>query len=429
MSSNQNIATDTNPLMDETDRDESLPAPTPAVGGSLWMLTLLSALLSFASISTDLYLPALPTIGAELHQDGGTIELTISGYLVGFSLGQLFWGPIGDRYGRRLPIMAGLVLFIIGSAGCASATSVGAMIGWRMVQALGACASVVLARAMVRDLYAGPRAARMLSTLMTVMAVAPLIGPSVGGVILHLASWRAIFWSLVGVGTLTLLALQTLPETLPPARRQRQSVLAAILTYGQLLQNRRILGYAGVGGFFYGAMFAYIAGTPFAYITYHHVSPQHYGVLFALGIVGIMLANQLNAMLVTRFSIDSLMRFGAALAALSGLVLAIDARTDGGGLAGLVIPLFFFASATGFIVANSIVGALDSHPERAGAVSALVGTLQYGAGIFGSALVGLFADGTPWPMSAVIVLLSSSSLACALFLVPGGKAAPGSTDA
>lgn len=143
----------------------------------LRVLAILSALMSFASISTDLYLPALPAMGESLSADAGSVELTISGYLIGFSIGQLFWGPIGDRYGRRLPITLGLLLFIVGSAGCALSTSVPMMIGWRLVQAVGACANVVLSRAMVRDFYVGHQAARMLSVLITVTAIAPLIGP------------------------------------------------------------------------------------------------------------------------------------------------------------------------------------------------------------------------------------------------------------
>ncbi|WP_408361604.1 MULTISPECIES: MFS transporter [unclassified Paraburkholderia] len=156
----------------------------------LRILAILSLLMAFASISTDLYLPALPSMALALHADAGAVELTISGYLIGFSLGQLLWGPVGDRYGRRVPIAIGLVLFVIGSAGCALSTSAPMLVGWRIVQAVGACASVVLARAMVRDLYTGHRAAQMMSTLMTVMAIAPLLGPSVGGLILHVASWR-----------------------------------------------------------------------------------------------------------------------------------------------------------------------------------------------------------------------------------------------
>ncbi|MBV6823161.1 Bcr/CflA family multidrug efflux MFS transporter [Pseudomonas sp. PD9R] len=385
---------------------------------SLWTLAILSALMAFASISTDLYLPALPAMADALHADSGQVELTISGYLIGFSLGQLLWGPIGDRFGRRLPIAIGLVLFIIGSAGCAMSNSAGVMIAWRAVQAVGACASVVLARAMVRDLYAGHRAAQMLSTLMTVMAIAPLLGPSVGGLILQIASWRAIFWTLVLLGLSTLALLHILPETLPAQRRNPEPLHRALRRYGLLLRQRRVLGYIGAGGFFYGGMYAYIAGTPFAYISYHHVSPQQYGVLFAVGIAGIMLTNQLNSRWVARLGSDHLMRLGTGAAAVSALLLALDAWLDWGGIVGLVIPLFLFVSATGFIVANSIVGALGEFPEFAGAMSALVGSLQYGTGILGSGMVAAFADGTPRPMAGVIAVFGICSLLCARWLVP-----------
>ncbi|SDG38632.1 MFS transporter, DHA1 family, bicyclomycin/chloramphenicol resistance protein [Paraburkholderia phenazinium] len=382
------------------------------------ILATLSLLMGFASISTDLYLPALPAMAATLHANAGAVELTISGYLIGFSLGQLLWGPISDRHGRRLPIAIGLVLFIAGSAGCALSTTAPMLIGWRALQAVGACASVVLARAMVRDLYTGHRAAQMMSTLMTVMAIAPLLGPSVGSLILHVASWRAIFWALVAVGFATLAALYALPETLPPERRNHAPLSRAMAGYAELLTHRRIIGYAGAGGFFYGGTFAYIAGSPFAYITYHHVSPQFYGVLFGAGILGIMLTNQINSRLVMRLGSDRLMRTGTLCAALAGIVLAIDSWTDWGGLMGLVIPLFAFAAATGLVVANSIAGALGAFPKRAGAVSALVGSIQYGTGILGSALVGLFADGTPWPMGCVIALMGLGSALCAMRLVP-----------
>ncbi len=377
------------------------------------VLVILSTLMGFASISTDLYLPAMPTIGQSLGADVGTMEWTISGYLVGFSVGQLFWGPIGDRFGRRLPIAIGLVLFIIGSAGCALAGSAWAMIGWRILQAVGACAGVVLARAMVRDLYEGERAAQMLSTLMTIMAIAPLLGPLLGGQILAIAGWQAIFWALVGIGTITLAALLTMPETLPVHRRNREPLRRALMSYAKLLTNRRLLAYAGAGGFFYGGMFAYIAGTPFAYITYYHVPPQYYGVLFGIGIVAIMATNIVNVKLVPKTGSTALLVQGTAFAALAGVLLAVAVRNDWGGLAGLVFPLFVFVGTTGFIVANSIAGALSDFPERAGAVSALVGAMQYGSGIASSALVGSFADGTPWPMAAVIAITGIGSFLCA----------------
>ena len=387
-------------------------APTAsATARHVWLLALMAALMGFGSISTDLYLPAMPTMAHELGGSAGSVEWTISGYLIGFSLGQLLWGPIGDRFGRRLPVAVGLVLFVVGSAGCAMAGSVPSIIGWRVVQALGACASVVLARAMVRDLYAGARAAQMMSTLITVMAIAPLVGPLIGGQVLAVAGWRAIFWLLVVVGAATLVALFTVPETLPLDRRRTEALGRALLSYGSLLRDPALLAYIGAGGFFYGGMFALIAGSPFAYVTYYRVAPQAYGLLFALGIVGVMAANTINARLVTRIGSDRLMRWGTLGAALAGLVLAVAARTGWGGLPGLVLPLFAFVSATGFIVANSIAGALSRRPDRAGAVSALVGAAQYGAGIASSALVGAFADATPWPMGWVIAVAGLGSAA------------------
>ena len=393
---------------------------------SLHMLAVLSLLMGFASISTDLYLPAMPEMGRALGANAGAVEWTISGYLIGFSSGQLLWGPVSDRYGRRLSIAVGLVLFLIGSAGCAMAPNMSMLILWRIVQALGACASVALARAMVRDLYQGTKAAQMLSTLITVMAIMPLIGPLVGGQIMTMAGWRAIFWFLVLVGVVTLVALYTIPETLPPERRNPEPLGRALLRYVELLGNRRLLGYLGTGGFLYAGMYAYVSGTPFVYISYYHVPPRLYGFLFGLGIVGIMIANMLNTRLVPRFGYDRVLLGGAIAAMLLGLLAGGAGYTGIGGLWGLVVVLFLFASTTGLIVANSITGALADFPERAGAVSALTGAFQYGSGIFGSGLVGLLADGTPHPLGLVTAI---SGIGCfvvdavvaAMAQVPAGE--------
>nr|WP_320012769.1 Bcr/CflA family multidrug efflux MFS transporter [uncultured Desulfobulbus sp.] len=389
-----------------------------AIKPGWYVLAVLSMLMGFASISTDLYLPAMPLMAQSLGADTGMIELTISSYLIGFSLGQLLWGPISDRYGRRPAVAVGLVLFVIGSAGCALATNAHLLIAWRIVQAVGACAGVALSRAMVRDLYAGNRAAQMLSTLITVMAIAPLIGPTVGGQIVARASWRAIFWVLVGVGLVTLSALMTIPETLPAARRNREHIGRAMIHYFTLLKNRRLLGYVGTGAFLYAGMYAYIAGTPFAYISYYHVPVQKYGILFALGIIGIMFANMLNARLVLRHGYDRVLLVGCCLCAFSAIATAFSAGIGWGGLWGLVVPLFIFVSTTGLIVANSITGAMALFPERAGAVSALTGAMQYGSGILGSGLVGIFTDNTPWPMGWVIAVCGIGCLLSTLLLLP-----------
>ncbi|MEG3159416.1 multidrug effflux MFS transporter [Sphingomonas sp. LB2R24] len=398
-----------------------MSAALDAHGQSLRMMAILSVLMGFGSISTDIYLPALPTMGQALGSTSGTMELTISGYLVGFSLGQLLWGPIGDRYGRRLPVAAGIVLFVIGSAGCALSDTAWQMIGWRVVQAVGACAGVVLARAMVRDMYDRDRAAQMLSTLIVIMAIAPLIGPLVGGQILAFGSWRIIFWLLVGIGVLTLVALFSLPETLAPEQRNREPMIRAIAGYGNLLRQRAILGYAGVGAFFYMGIYAYIAGTPFAYISYYHVPAQAYGWLFGSVIAGIMAVNMINTRLVTKLGSDRLLRAGTTGTAVFGVAVAVAAGTGWGGLWCLAATLFLFSAMSGLIVANSIAGALARFPERAGTASALVGAIQYGAGIVGSALVGAFADGTPWPMGWVVAVAGTGCLLSGRLFLPAPR--------
>ncbi|WP_313334030.1 multidrug effflux MFS transporter [Sphingobium yanoikuyae] len=394
-------------------------ASAPADRHPLRIMAILATLMAFGSISTDLYLPAMPAMARDLGADTGAMEFTISGYLIGFSLGQLLWGAVSDRVGRRLPVAIGIILFVIGSAGCALSGSAAEVIGWRIVQAVGACAGVVLSRAMVRDLFSRDRAAQMLSTLIVIMAIAPLAGPLLGGQVLRFASWHWIFWLLVGIGGVTLAALFTVPETLAPEQRDPDAVRHALSRYGELLADRRILAYAGIGGFFYAGAFAYIAGSPFAYISYYHVPASAYGLLFGAAILGIMAMNMLNTRLVARFGSDHLLRAGAMMAAVTGLLAALAGWTGWGGLVGLLVPLLAFSALNGLIVANSLAGALAAWPDRAGAASALVGAIQYGSGILGSALVGLVADGTPWPLGLVIGLAGIGSLACTRLLPRG----------
>lgn len=382
----------------------------------LWMLALLSLLMAFSAISTDLYLPALPSMGRALSASAGAMEWTISAFLIGLSLGQVVWGPVGDRWGRRGPVALGLLFFTAGSIGCALAPDVPTLIVCRAIQAFGASSGVVLSRAMVRDLYEGAHGAKMLSTLIIAMAAAPLLGPFLGSAILAHAGWRSIFWVLTFVGIGTLGLLFTLPETHPLEKRQHVTLGNALVLYGKLLRHRRLLGYAGAGAFYYCGMFAYIAGSPFAYIGYYHVAQQHFGFLFGAGIIGIMGTNFLNARMVGKLGYDRLLGLGTLGGAIAGCVAAFVAATGIGGLWGLVAALLGFVACTGLIVANSITGALQDYPRQAGAVSALVGGLQYGSGIIGSGLTGLLADGTPWPMGAVLGVAGVGSFLCARFL-------------
>ncbi|WP_421359013.1 MULTISPECIES: multidrug effflux MFS transporter [Agrobacterium] len=404
----------------EIDATETDPPPAAMVS-EVWLMIVLGTLLAFASISTDLYLPAMPGMSAALQTSQGTLQYTVSGYLVGFSIGQLFWGPISDRFGRRIPVAVGLVLFMAGCAGCALSTTVTQLIAFRLLQAVGACVSVVLARAMVRDLYQRDRAAKFLSTLASVTAIAPLLGPSVGGLILRVADWQAIFWLLVAIGFATLVALFTIPETLPAERRNPQTVTKAFKAYGSLLLDKRLLAYAGALGFFYAGIFANISGSSFAYIDYHHLSPQAFGLAFAAATIGLMGMNVVNARLVVRYGSDRMLKAGTIGAALAGSLLAFVTATDFGGVYSMAAGLWLFVAMNGLISANSISGAMTDFPMRAGAVSAFMGAIQYGSGVIGSAISGSFADGTPWPMGAVIAASGFGSLICATLIKSGKK--------
>lgn len=380
---------------------------------NLRVLGTLAVLLGFASISTDLFLPALPAMAKALGAGSGQMELVVSTYLAGFGFGQLVWGPVSDRFGRRGPILLGVAVFVIGSAGCALATLPWHIILWRVVQALGASAGVALARAMVRDLYERDRAAKILSSLMTVMAVAPLLGPSLGAAILTVAPWQAIFWLLVGFGLATFVAVLALPESLPAASRTQGAVAGAFRDYAQHLGNRALMTRAGALCFYYLGVFAGIAGAPFAYITHHAVSPQTYALIFGSGIVGLMIANLFNARLVTAMGADRLLRIGCLGAAAFGLAFAAVTATDWQGVAGLVAVNLGFTAMNGLIAANAVAGALASAKRAAGSASAVVGALQYGGGMAGAALVAALADGTPWPMGLVVAIGGCGSVACA----------------
>ena len=377
---------------------------TTMTGGyrGIWLTVLLSVLLGFASISTDLYLPAMPSMGAQLGASQGQLELTVSGYLMGFALGQLFWGPVSDRFGRKVPLMLGVAIFVIGAAGCALSMDANQLIAARVVQALGASAAVVLGRAMVRDLFHRDDAARMLSTLMLIMGVAPMIGPSVGAQILAFSSWHAIFWVLVGVGGLTLIGLARTAESLPGSMRSEGNLGRAFLAYGQHFRNVRLMAHAAILACFGAGIFAYVAGSSFVFIEYYSLSPQAYGLIFASGVGGIMLANAINMRLVGRFGSDRMLLVGTCIAVVAGLLIVLIASTGWGGWIGFAMALFAYIGMNGLIGANAIAGGLSSVDRGAGSASALLGFAQYGGGMVGSALVGTLSDGTPMPMALII---------------------------
>lgn len=374
-------------------------------------LAILSALMAFTSLSTDIYLPAMPLMAKELQ---GDIELTITGFLVGFALAQLVWGPISDAVGRRTPLFIGMLLFIIGSAGCALSTEIHQMVFWRVFQAFGACTGPMLARAMIRDLFARTRAAQMLSTLTIIMAIAPIVGPLAGGQIIQITSWHAIFWLLAGIGALMFISLYFLPETLPAEKRTKASLPGAFRNYLALLRNRAFMRYTLCVTFFYVSAYAFITGSPFVYIRYYGIDPQYYGWLFAVNIVGLMGVSFLNRRLVQRHPLDKLLKIAVTIAALAMVTLALAVKLQFGGIAAVIIPVLLFFSMNGIIAATSTAAALDTVPSIAGSASALIGSLQYGSGIISSLLLTWFRDGTPWTMAWIMALFTLASAVMAL---------------
>ncbi|WP_208790015.1 multidrug effflux MFS transporter [Actinobacillus vicugnae] len=315
---------------------------------SLSFLFILGTLMAFTSLSTDVYLPAMPQMELDLQ---GDVELTVTGFLIGFAIAQLVWGPISDRIGRKIPLFIGMILFTIGSAGCALSNSIEQMMLWRIFQAFGACVGPMLARAMIRDLFRASQAAQMLSTLTLIMAVAPIIDPLLGGQIITVSSWHAIFWLLALISIVMFLTIFSLPETLPKTKRTSGSIWSAFRNYQTLLHHAKFMKYTLVVTFFYVAAYAFIVGSPEVYIHYFGVEPQHYGWLFALNIVGVMTLSFFNRKLVHRFSLDQLLKAATAVAGGAGVLLLFFAYSEIGRLVAIVFAVFLLFSANGIIAA------------------------------------------------------------------------------
>ena len=374
-----------------------------------WLfIVILSLLMATTSLSTDIYLPAMPAMAKELQ---GNSELTITGFLIGFSLAQLLWGPISDKIGRKMPLYIGVILFIIGSLGCAFSTSMVELVLWRVFQAFGACVGPMLSRAMIRDLFERSQAASMLSTLAIVMAAAPIVGPLIGGQLVVISSWRAIFALLVVIGILMFVSVMFLPETHVESKRNKGSLLDNYKNYLVLLKNWAFMKYTLCVTFFYIAAYAFIAGSPYVYIELFGVSPTHYGYLFGLNVVGIAIMSAINRRLVNVLRLEDLLRYASWFAVVAMLITVLLMALGFTSLPLLVIGVFAFFSMNGIVAAVTNAIALDKAGNMAGAAAALLGALQYGSGIVSTLLLAVLPSGSAWPMIgiiAVFIILSAA---------------------
>lgn len=370
----------------------------------------LGTLTAFAPLSIDLYLPSLPTIAAEFQTDTAAVQQTLAVFFIGLAVGQALYGPLSDRLGRRRPLIFGCALYTLASIGCAYAMSVESLVLLRLVQALGGCAGIVISRSIVRDLFDEHESARMYSFLMLVMGVAPITAPLLGGQILVYFGWRANFLTLAGYGLICLmLAIFSIKESLPEARRTRHNPLQVLGVYGSLLVDPRFITFALAGGLATSAMFAYISGSPFVFIELHGVAPEQFGLLFGLNAFGLIMAAQLNRWLLNYFNGGKILRTSLGITALNGLILVFVTATGLGGFPGMLIMLFFCVAGTGLIMPNATAAAMAPYATRAGSAAALLGAIQFAIGAGSGALVGLFHNDTALPMVGVIALCTSSA--------------------
>ncbi|MCF1649554.1 multidrug effflux MFS transporter [Streptomyces indiaensis] len=392
------------------------PDRTPHRRTGLLVTFLLGSLTAVPPLAMDMYLPSLPQVTRSLHAPAATVQLTLTACLAGMALGQLVVGPMSDRWGRRRPLLAGLAVFVVATVLCALAPTVELLVAFRLAQGLAGAAAIVIARAVVRDLYDGMAMARFFSTLMLISGVAPIVAPLIGGQVLRVTDWRGVFVVLTVIGVLIgVLVWTRLPETLEPAERHSGGVGEALRAMRGLLADRAFAGYMLTGGFAFAALFAYISASPFVIQEIHGASPQTFSLLFGVNSVGLVLVGQINGkVLVGRVRLDRVLGVGLAIVITAATALLLMSLGVFGevGLVPVAAALFVLMSAMGVTLPNTQALALMRTKHAAGSASALLGTSSFLIGAIASPLVGVAGEDTALPMAVVQLAAALVALAC-----------------
>jgi DHA1 family bicyclomycin/chloramphenicol resistance-like MFS transporter len=373
------------------------------------VLGLLSAV---GPIAIDMYMPGLPVIAADLGTDVGAAQQTLVAFFLALAVGQPVYGPLADAYGRRPPLIGGLILFIAAGIGCIFASDIETLIALRFVQGLGICATAVIVRAVIRDLYTGPRAAQLLALTFLLLGISPLVAPLAGSFFIEFFSWRSIFWVNAFIGLLGLaLVFFLLPETLPPEQRDRKSFARAFSGYGGLLLDGRFMALTMITGLVQTVLFAFVVGSAFFFMGVHGLKPWQYSLLFATcATVGIGLT-QFSAPAMRKLGAERLVMVATIVCAAASTTLFIATLLDVAPLhVGLPLVWITFAGLA-FVGTPGTVLALDPHGEKAGTASALMGTIQFGLSAIGAGLVGALFDGTAIPLTATMAACALAALA------------------
>jgi MFS transporter, DHA1 family, multidrug resistance protein len=382
--------------------------------------------MAIGPLAVDMYLPALPALQAEFHTSESRVQHTLSAYLLGLACGQLLFGPIADRYGRKPPLLGGLTVFMLASAGCALAGTIGAFVALRFAQALGGASGMVVIRAVIRDRFDEIQSARVLSLMMLVMGAAPILAPLAGGWLLVNGSWHWIFFFLVAFALLCIALVALFLEESHPVHKRTATLGRALQGTLPLFGDVRFLGPVIVFIGAFGCFFAYIAAAPFVYIQYFGVPADSFGWYFGAGACGYITVSQLNRRIVLRLGTRRTLGLGVAGLASSATVLLLLSATGFGGFLGVFVPMLFIVGSIGLIASNATSIAMSPFGERAGGASSLLGAMQSAFGVVASAAVGWIAARGAVPMASVIAGCAALALASYVLLIRGRSPNSGS---
>ncbi|MDA3977656.1 Bcr/CflA family multidrug efflux MFS transporter [Gallibacterium sp. AGMB14963] len=368
------------------------------------LIIFLGGLVGFGPLSIDMYLPTFPNIAEYLGADISQVQFTVSTFLMGFCAGMLLYGPLSDRYGRRFILIIGMSLYVLASIACLFATNIEQLLICRFLQAFGGGATPVLGRAIVRDRFPPQRTVSILSMMQLITMLAPLLAPMIGGVLLIFFDWRSNFVLLAILGAICWIIVYFRLEETHQVNVSAPLTLTTIFhPYCIVLRNPPTVGYIFCLSSMFGGLFTYVAGTPFVYIDYFHFSPQHYGYFFGLNVIGIIICTLLNNRFAKKYSLQTLLAGEVSLVAIAGIGFAF---ADPNNLIAIMLPLFLFIGLTGAIAPNIMAMLLQLHRNRAGTAMALATSMQFAGGLFASAALSYFFQGTPQTMLLVLCVCS-----------------------
>ncbi len=367
--------------------------------GTFALTALLAGLTAIGPLSTDMYLASLPDISRSLQATTAQTQLTISAYLAAFAVGQIVYGPFSDRYGRKPVLLFAIAVYVVASLACLVALSIGMLIAARALQAIGGCGGIVLARAIVRDLYSGERAGRELSLMSSVMALAPVFAPIIGGTLQTAFGWRATFAALVCAGLAGAAVIYLLlPETLRTRRPEPISFSSVLTSFGVVARNQAYLAYVDLAASSFGGLFAWISGSPFVLQDLYRLTPFQFGVAFAIGSFGYMTGATLAARFVVRLGLNGTIGIGALATTVGGVTMLASVAFGCTSAMSLVLPMAVYLAGMGMVLPQSFAGAMTPFPERAGAASSLLGFVQQSVAAVCGVAVGITLGATAWPL-------------------------------